>query len=62
MINLTFSTAERVLALGTYAPDLATHDERLLVGFVGEPADPVRLELAAGLLKQALTHLEPPKR
>jgi hypothetical protein len=28
---------------------------------VPEPADPVRRELAAGLLKQALTHLEPPK-
>ena len=28
---------------------------------VPEPTDPVRLELAAGLLKQALTHLEPPK-
>ncbi len=26
-----------------------------------EPADPIRLERAAGLLKQALTHLEPPK-
>jgi hypothetical protein len=26
-----------------------------------EPTDPVRLELAAGLLKQALTHLEAPK-
>jgi len=26
-----------------------------------EPADPIRLELAAGLLKRALSRLEPPK-
>jgi len=48
--------------LGCYGiyPSVADIIHELLA--VPEPADPVRLELAAGLLKQALTHLEPPKR